>query len=185
MALGFWETLITAQGDGTAVTAAAATTLLPAQAKKTLLPNYFDVIGKQMLIKATGRISNVTPTPGTARFDLRFGATVVWDGQAIVLDPNTAYTNVGWIFELLLTCRGPIGAANTLFGQGTYTAVNITGEPATPPKAAMVAVLPWNQAPVVGTAFDSTVAQVIDFFFTQTVTSGSCLLHQFAVYGQN
>ena len=52
------ETIVTAQGDGTTLTAAAAATCLPAQAVITLPNNYFE-IGKQLLIKASGRISSV------------------------------------------------------------------------------------------------------------------------------
>lgn len=175
----FAETLISAQVDGAAVTAAAATTLLPAAAKALLPANFFS-IGRKMRINAWGRISNVTPTPGTARFDVRFGATVVFDSLAVVLDPATAYTNTGWYLSVELTCRA-IGTTGNLMGQGLWLSHNITGVAATPPKAAGVAMLPWNSAPAVGANFDTTASQVIDLFFTQTAASGSCTLHQFEV----
>lgn len=184
MSLQSWaETLITAQGDGSAVTAASATTLLPGAAKFTLPANFFSV-GKQLLVKASGRISSVITTPGTARFDVRFGSTVVFDGLAVLLDTAAAATNVGWFLEVLLTCRS-IGTTATLIGQGKWTSYNILGTPATPPKGSLTAILPWNSAPAVGNTFDSTATQQVDLFFTQTVATGSCTLHQFSLVSMN
>ena len=172
-------TLITSQIDGTAVTAAAATTLLPPAALKTLPPNFFDVIGKQLRIRATGRISSVITTPGTARFDVRLGGTVVFDGLAVLLDSVAAHTNVGWILDITLTCR-VIGTSASLFGQGTWVCEDILGVPATAPKGVLTAILPWNSAPAVGATFNSTISQQLDLFFTQTVATGSCTCHQFS-----
>lgn len=183
MALGYWETLVSAQVDGTAVTAAAATSLIPPAAKKLLAANYFDVIGKQMLVKASGRISSVITTPGTARFDFRIGG-VVFDSLAILLDTVAAHVTVGWDLEILLTCRS-IGTAGTLFGQGRWTCDDLLGRPVGTPMGVLSAILPWNTAPAVGTAFDTTVAGVMDLFFTQTVATGSCTLHQYSVIGMN
>jgi len=184
MSLGYAETLVTSQADGTAVTAAAATTLLPTGAVFTLPANFFKAAGQQLLIKASGRISSVITTPGTARFDVRFGATVVWDGLAILLDSVAAHTNVGWSLEVLLTCRA-IGTSANLIGQGKWTCEDILGTPATAPKGSLSAVLPWNSAPAVGSNFDSTVSQAVNLFFTQTVATGSCLCHQYSLISLN
>lgn len=170
--------LISAQVDGTAVTAAAATTILPPAAKFTLPANLFN-IGDQLLIRASGRISSLITTPGTARFDVRMGGTVVFDSQAILLDSVAGHTNVGWVLELLLTCRA-IGTAANFMGQGYWVCEDILGVPATAPKGVLAAILPWNSAPAVGGNIDSTVSQVLDMFFTQTVATGSVQLHQYS-----
>jgi len=183
-AQGWQETLITATGDGSALTAAAAASALPPQAKYTLKPNFFNYIGQQMLVKASGRISSVITTPGTARFDLRFGATVVFDGLAVLLDTVAGHTTVGWFLEILLTCR-VIGTSASLFGQGKWTCEDILGVPATAPKGVLTAILPWNSAPATGTVFDSTVSQQMDLFFTQTAATGSMTLHQYQVVALN
>jgi len=185
MSLQSWrETLITSQIDGAALTAAAAATALPAAAKYTLPPNFFGQIGKVLRVQASGRISSVITTPGTARFDVRFGATVVFDGLAVLLETAAAYTNVGWFLDILLTCRA-IGTAGNLMGQGTLTAVNLLGVPATAPKPAITAMLPWNSAPAVGANFDTTASQVVDLFFTQTVATGSMTVHQYSLIAEN
>jgi hypothetical protein len=184
MSLQTWqETLITSQIDGAALTAAAAATMLPAAAKYTLPPNFFQ-IGRQLLIRASGRITSVITTPGTARFDIRFGGTVVFDSLAVLLDSVAAHTNVGWYLEILLTCR-VLGATANLMGQGIWTCEDILGTPATSPKGAITAILPWASAPAVGSNFDSTVSQQVDAFFTQTAASGSMTCHQYSLIALN
>jgi hypothetical protein len=173
------ETLITAEVDGPTLTAAAAATCLPAAAKYTFPAASFDV-GKALRITASGRVSTVITTPGTLRLDVRLGGTVVFDGLAITPDPNAAYVTVGWYLDLLLTCRA-IGTTANFWGQGKFTSTDIAGQPATPPKGALTAILPFNSVPAVGGNFDSTVAQQLDLFFTQTVATGSFTLHQFAL----
>jgi hypothetical protein len=185
MSLQSWrEVLVSSQVDGSALTAAAAASAIPAAAKYTLPPNFFGSIGKQLRITASGRISSVITTPGTARFDVRFGATVVFDGLAVLLETAAAYTNVGFFLDILLTCRA-IGTSGNLMGQGTLTAVNLLGVPATAPKPAITAMLPWNSAPAVGNNFDTTASQVVDLFFTQTVATGSMTVHQYQLAAEN
>jgi hypothetical protein len=177
------ETLITAQSDGSTLTAASAASALPAAALYTFPANFFEV-GKQILIEAAGRISSVITTPGTARFDFRLGGTVVFDSQAILLDTVAAHTTKPWYLRILLTCRA-IGASATLMGSGTWTCEDILGTPASSPKGSIVANIPWNTTPAVGTSFDSTEAQQADLFFTQTVATGSMTLHQYSLIALN
>lgn len=171
------ECLITAQVDGPALTAAAAATCLPAASKYTIPANAFDVIGKTLHIRATGRISCVVTTPGTARFDIRLGGTVVADSLAINLN-IVAKVNVNWILDLLLTARAVGAAANLMMG-GWWMSEAVVGSPLPTVGGAGVVTLPYNSAPVVGGNFDATSAQVLDCFFTQTVATGSLTLHSF------
>ena len=178
------EVLVNSQSDGSALTAAAAASCIPPAAKFTLPANFFDYVGKQLMIKASGRISSVITTPGTARFDVRFGATVVFDGLAALLDSVAAHTNVGWHLEILLTCRA-IGASASLMGQGKWECEDILGVPATAPKGVLTAILPWNSAPAVGNTFDSTASQAVDLYFTQTAATGSLTVHQYSLISMN
>lgn len=178
------QTLISAQADGSALTAAAAASCIPTSAKYLLPANFFTYVGQQLQIKASGRISSVITTPGSARFDLRLGGTVVWDSLAILLDTVAAHVNVGWSLDVLLTCRA-IGPTASLIGQGTWTCEDILGVPATAPKGVLSAMLPWNSAPAVGSTFDSTTALAADLFFTQTAATGSMTLHQYSLISLN
>lgn len=167
--------------DGPTLTAAAAASCIPTPNKITLPNNYWE-IGKQWKITMSGRISSLITTPGTARYDVRIGGVVVFDGLAILLDTVAAHTNVGWFLEIFLTCRTiGAGTATTLFGQGKWTCEDILGVPATAPKGVLTAMLPWNTAPVIGTGFDNTTANVVDIFFTQTVATGSMTDHQYQI----
>jgi len=181
--LGYWDTLINSQVDGAALTAAAAATCLPAAAKRTIPANFFDVIGKQLILEASGRISCAVTTPGTARFDLRLTGTVVFDTLAMNLN-IVAKTSVHWALRVLLTCRA-IGTAANLMGQGTWTSEAVIASPLPTVGGSGVFTVPYNTAPVVGANFDSTISQVADLFFTQTVATGSMTLHQFALYSPN
>lgn len=178
------ETLVTAQVDGTANTAGTAASCIPPAAKITLPQCFFKNIGQQLLIKASGRISSAITTPGTARFDVRLGGTAVFDGLAVLLDTVAAHTNVGWLLEVLLTCRA-IGTTGNFMGQGLWTCEDILGVPATAPKGVLSAILPWNSAPAVGSNVDTTTALSLDLFFTQTVATGSMTLHQYSAISLN
>lgn len=171
--------------DGPTLTAAAAATCIPPDSKITLPNNYFR-IGKMLQVKASGRISSLITTPGTARFDVRVGGIIAFDSLAILLDTVAAHTTVGWTLDVLLTCRAVgNGTSTNLMGQGTWTSEDILGVPATAPKGVLSAILPWNSAPAVGTGFDNTTANTLDLFFTQTVATGSLTVHQYAVLELN
>ena len=179
----FVEELIEAQGDGSALTAAAAASALPPAALYTLPANFFNRIGKRIQVQASGRISCVITTPGTARFDLRFGGTVVFDTLAMNLNV-VAKTNVHWELDVILTCRA-IGTSANLIGQGTWTSEAAIGSPLPTSGGVGVFTVPYNTAPAVGNNFSSVVAQQVDFFFTQTVATGSMTLHQFTLKSLN
>lgn len=170
--------LVSALVDGATITSTSAASCLPTPGKFTLPTNFF-YPGKQLRITASGRISCAVTTPGTARYDVRFGATVVFDGLAVPLN-IVAKTAVGWWLEILLTCR-TIGnsTAATVIGQGKWTSEAVVGSPLPSVGGNGVIMLPFNTAPAVGTGFDSTGTQAVDMFFTQTVGTGSMTLHQY------
>lgn len=178
------ETLVTSQVDGTALAnSTSATSIIPAAAKITLPANYFSYIGRAIQITAKGRISNIVTTPGNLTLSVRFGSTTVFTSSAMTLN-TTAKTNVSWEASVLLTCRS-IGASTsaTLMGQGTFTSESNVGAAA---NTALVAMMPLS-APAVGTGFDSTATQVVDFFGTFSVANAgnSIQVHQYIVESLN
>src|SRR4051812_22290730 len=116
MSKGWQETLITSQVDGSALASSTTrTSLLPGAAKLTLPPNFFDVIGKKIRVKASGRISTGATPPGTLTLDTAFGSVVGAPTQASA--PNvTAQTTQPRGLEWGLTCRasGSSTAANMM-----------------------------------------------------------------------
>lgn len=167
--------------DGPTLTAAAAASCLPTYVPTTLPAGYWQ-IGRIWRITASGRISTVVTTPGTARFDLRMAAVVAWDSLAIPLN-IVAKVNVPWYLEVLLTCRAVgSGTSGQLIGQGFWLSEDalLTPVPSTGPGPGGN-TLPYNTAPVVGTGFDSTAALALNFYFTQTAATGSFTMHQFLI----
>lgn len=182
MSLNTWvETLVTAQVDGTANTTGTAASCIPPAAKITLPNNYWQ-IGKMLRVTAVGRISCVVTTPGTARYDIRLGGTVVFDSGALNLN-IVAKTNVPWYLEIILTCRA-IGATANLMGQGLWQSEAVIASAANAAGGNGCLLCPVG-APAVGSNFDSTAALALDMFFTQTVATGSMTLHQYAVEAMN
>jgi hypothetical protein len=183
MSLGYVETLITSQVDGPTLTAAAAASCIPPAALYTLPANFWRHIGQQVLIEASGRISNVVTTPGTARFDVRFGGTVVFDSLAMNLN-IAAKVSVGWWLRILLTCR-TLGAAANLMGQGTWASEAVIGCAVPTVGSSGIFLLPYASAPAVGSNFASTTAQQVDLQWTQTAATGSLTTHQYSLISLN
>lgn len=188
MSLVSWrETLdgSVAVADGPTLTTIGAASCLPTANIITLPTNFFK-IGKKLRIEAHGRISTAITTPGTVRFDVRLGGTVVWDSGAIALETSATHTNMPWWLEIDLTCRAQgSGTSANLMGSGKWFSETVAGAIASPPKGVLCAMLPWNTAPVVGSGFNSTAALSLDLFFTQTVSTGSLTLHQYSAISCN
>ena len=175
------KTISVSYTDGPTLTAAAAASMVPTYVPTTLPANYFQ-LGRMWRLTASGRISCVITTPGTARFDLRLGGIIAFDSLAIPLN-IVAKVNVSWRLNVLLTCRAVgSGTSGLLIGQGSWLSeANIlTALPATGPGPGGCLV-PFNTAPVVGAGFNSQSALTLDAFFTQTVNTGSFVCHQFLI----
>lgn len=176
----YHRTLVQSKVDGVVVTAAARTSLLHPRDVYTL-PNGYWKEGRQLRVTATGRISCVITTPGTARFDIALGAIVAWDSLAINLN-IVAKVNVHWMLEVLLTCRTiGSGVASNLIGTGKFSSEAVIASPLPTVGGSGMVLLPYNTAPIVGANFNNRLQNDLDFFFTQTVATGSITLHQYLV----
>lgn len=180
------ETLMVAQGDGTALnTSTTATSILPAHAKLVFPANYFSKVGKLLKVTAQGRMSCIVTTPGTLTLDLRFasGPVVIANGGAFNMNV-VAKTNVAWWLEFLMTLRAVgNGAASNFMFQGEFTSEGVVSAPAGTGQTAM---LPAS-APAVGASFDNSASQILDLFATFSISnaSNSIQLHQYKVESLN
>lgn len=175
--------LVIGSTDGPTLTAAAAATCIPT-ASRLILPNNYWFIGKQWYVMMAGRISCAVTTPGTARIDFRTGPSgtiVAFDSGALNLN-IVAKTTVPWWFRCLLTCRAVgSGTASNLMGIGEFQSEAVIASPL-PAVGGNGSLLCPVGTPAVGTGFDNTAANAVDWFFTQTVATGSFTVHQYAVY---
>lgn len=172
----YYSTLITSPIDGVAVTAASATSLLPACAKYTLPSTFFQFPGQVIRIRSAGRITTAASAPGTLTLDIRFGSIVVFNGGA---SPTltVSKTNVSWEFDATLVVRAVDGTSITtanLLGIGHFMSEALS---ATAGLAATI-MLPAS-APAVGSNFDNILTQQVDHFVTFSATGNSITCHQF------
>lgn len=187
------ETLITSQVDGsTLASSTTATSIIPAAARFTLPSNYFSVIGKQLRIRASGRIGNGTAMSGNITFDFRLGTVatpiIVWNGAATALSTATITTNTTWELEVLLTCRAiGSGTSANLIGVGKWISRGSLNAPAVGTTTGVGAVLLPDTAPAVGTGFDSTITNVCDLFATFSVSAATQTItcHQYTLESLN
>lgn len=173
------QTIVTQQAAGPTLTAATAASMLNGQAKFTFPANLLK-IGDAFTVKAAGIISNAVTTPGTARYDIRFGSVVVFDSGALNLN-TVAKTSVPWTLDIDLLVRSiGSGTAATLWGQGKWTSEAVIGAAANSAGGNGALNIPVGSL-AVSTGFDSTVSFAIDSFFTQTVATGSMTCELFRI----
>lgn len=177
------EALVISSVDGPTITASGAVTCIPTPSKITLPNNYF-FIGRKLKIVIQGRISCAVTTPGTARFDIRLGGTVVYDTGALNLNV-VAKSSVPFWIEIDLVCRAVgSGSATTFMGFGQFQSEAVVGSAANTAGGNGSLLAPVG-APAVGSGVDNTTALALDCFFTQTVSTGSMTVHQYEVVSRN
>lgn len=175
---GWQETLITAQVDGTAVASNAVASLIPLTAVAALPANTLS-IGKTLRIRAAGRLSCSTAAP-TLQLGVKFGTVSAFLGGANALGTG-GKVNSTWNAEIILTCRaiGSGTVANTM-GIGKFIC-DAVGDATASNKAATMN-LPLT-APAVGSGFDSTVSNAIDFTaqWGTSIASNTLTLHSYVL----
>ena len=182
------QMLVNQTAAGTAFnTYTTAKSVINAQALTTLPPGWW-YPGRTIEVSVDGALSNIVTTPGTITFQVMMGSIVAFTTGAIQLNA-TAHTLLPFTFDARLTCRA-VGASTSanLIGQarlggihftltaGQVDAVNTSGlfmAPAT--------------APAVGTGFDSTIANILDFWagFSISNAGNGVTIHQYRVVALN
>jgi len=129
--------------------------------------NYFQ-LGTKLRVTALFGLSNIVTTPGTVTFQVMLGSVVAWTSGAVQLNA-TAHTLAPCKLVVDLTCQLTNttvgGAVAKLMGQGV-----LTGNPFTKTAAQVdgvnseTVIMVPTTAPALGTAFDSTVSQILDFW---------------------
>ena len=141
-----------------------AKTVLPVGCLVTLPANWW-YVGRAIRYTVWGGIGTLVTTPGTITFQLNLGAVAAVSSGAVQLNA-TAHTNLPFKAECVATCRAVgSGTSANLMGQWTLNGIMFTrtaaqvddvnvGDSMIAPATAMA----------VGTGFDSTAAQTLDFF---------------------
>lgn len=142
----------------------AAKTVINTQALWTAPSGYW-YPGKTVKVDVGMAISNIVTTPGTVTFQIMMGTIVAWTSGAIQLNA-TAHTLLPAYLSVLLRCDSEgSGTAAKLLGMGTLSGLmfTVTAAQVDAPNTPGLFPVPAT-APAVGTGFDSTIANIFDFW---------------------
>lgn len=166
--------------DGTAVTAAAETIVVPAF---NFSNSEMNMPTKGLKFTLAGRISQAITTPGTFINRMRWGGVagaLCATGDTIAPTGTQAVTNVAFILEYYMTVRS-VGAAGTLWCQGRW---ECPGTLETTPGTTTIMVthlknrLIPSSAPAVSAAIDFTGAFGPTPTFQPSLGTGSFTVHE-------
>lgn len=162
------------QSAGTSFgTYTTAKTVIPATALHTIDANVLR-IGTAFEILVRGGIGNLVTTPGTITFQVMLGSIVVFTTGGIQLNA-TAHTNLPFCLDILLTCRAiGSGTSANFMGQARVSGVMFTKTAGQTDgvNSGSVIVVPQT-APAVGTGFDSTVDNILDFWTAFSISDAA------------
>jgi len=133
-----------------------------------LPPNYL-ALGSKLRIRAWGGLSNLVTTPGTVTFQLMIGPVgapiIAWTSGALQMIA-TAETLEPFTLEIVVRLDSSgSGTAAKFIGGGFIDAQNLTLTAGTAAPTTFVGAYPAPAtAPAVGTGFDSTVTNILDFW---------------------
>jgi hypothetical protein len=178
------QSLTTQHAAGTAMnTYTTAKSVINAQALYTLPANFWTV-GRFMDIQVEAGLSNIATTPGTVTFQVMMGTIVAFTSGAMVLN-DTAHTLLPINIDVRLTCRAVgAGTSANLMGQMWIRGIQLTltADQIDAANTSGVFAGPIT-APAVGTGFNSTIANILDFWtgFSVSDAGNGITIHQYAV----
>lgn len=139
------------------------------------IPMGFWEVGKALRIVVHAGISNRVTGPDTTTFQVMLGAlgTVVAFTSGAINLTTTAHTTLPAILEFWLTCRatGPGATSANLMGQCRVGGQMFCSTSGTDSAVTHGHILAPNTAPAVGTSFDNTVDNLLDFYTAQSVSN--------------
>jgi hypothetical protein len=172
--LGWEEVIYTPVNDGTAITAAAETILIP----DFSIPAGYLTVGKVLKYTIMGRQSTAITTPGTITLRLRWGGVagvVVVVSGAFAPDPTAAATNLTWMVEYWMQAR-TVGATGTAMGFGRVEWSDYDDASATSIVGNLNMRMAPTSAPAVAT-IDTTLDKLLSATYTETAATGSVQAH--------
>ena len=141
-----------------------AKSVINTQALYTIPPNYLRV-GDYLRVRVSGGISNVVTAQPTFTFQVMMGSIVVHTSQAVTTT-TTAHTLIPFIYQVVMRLDSEgSGTAAKFVSQADLTGImfEISGANADPTLGVGEVLCP-NTAPAVGTGFDSTISNILDFW---------------------
>lgn len=166
MSLQYFSELIAFQPENGVLfnTFTAAKSVINPTALKTLDPNYLRP-GKLLRTRIRAGLSNIVTTPGTVVFQIMLGNIVIWSSGLIQMNA-IAHTLLPITLEVIwkvLTAGS--GTSATVIGGGVLTGLPLTLTAGQVDAVNTPGAFPVPAAaPAAGTGFDSTIANILDFW---------------------
>ncbi|HEX9239212.1 MAG TPA: hypothetical protein VF910_00980 [Candidatus Bathyarchaeia archaeon] len=182
------ECLITQPDAGTLFnTYTTAKTVINPNALWTMPPNWCR-LGRKLNLRVSGAISNIVTTPGLMNFQVIIGGVAAFDSGNIQLNAS-AHTTIPFWADIDLTIRAIGNATNAnLIGFGAFTGkmFTLTAGQTDDAQGHMTIIAPVG-VPAVGTGFNSTIANIVDFFvgFTISNAGNGVQIHEYGLYADN
>jgi hypothetical protein len=148
-----------------------AKSVINPQALWTMPAGYLS-IGKSLRVTVKGAVSNIVTTPGLMNFQVKLGSVAAFDTGNIQLNA-TAHTTLPFWLDIEIVCRavGSSTSANVMgFANVTGKMFTLTAGQ-TDDAQGMQTIIAPTTAPAVGTGFDSTVANIVDFWAGFTISN--------------
>src|SRR5678815_1812389 len=174
---GWNQTLVTQRTAGTIFdTYTTAKTVINQQDLYGFYANYFQ-LGSKLRIRVNGSMTTLVTTPGTVTFQVMLGTIPVYTTGAIQINA-TAHTLLPWWLDVNLTCQltntGVGGAIAKFMGLGLIQGVMFTKTAGqTDGVNSESEIVAPVTTPALGTAFDSTISQILDFWVGFSISSAS------------
>lgn len=173
--LGWEEVIYTPNADGTAITAAAETILLP----DFSVPASYLTVGKVLKYTIMGRQSTAITTPGTITLRLRWGGVagvVVVASGAFAPDPTAAATSLTWMVEWWMQCRA-VGATGSAMGFGRVEWSDYDDATTTTIVGNLNMRMAPTSAPAVATIDTVTADKLLSATYQSSVATASAQTH--------
>ena len=180
--LGWEEVIYTPNADGTAITSASETILVP----DFSIPASYMTVGKLLKYTLMGRQSTAITTPGTITLRLRWGGVAgvsLAASGAFAPDPTAAATNLTWMVEWWTQVR-TVGATGTFMTIGRIEWSDYDDASA----ATVVGNLNMRMAPASAPAtatVDTTIDKLLSATYQSSVTTGSAQAHMALIEALN
>lgn len=162
-----WTQLTTPQQQASGAafgTFTTAKSVLNPQSLVDLWRNFF-AVGTKVRFQAVMGLGSLVTTPGTVTFELHLGAIAIWSSGAIQLNA-TAHTIKPAILDVTTVCQ-VVGTGTTAkcLGVGRLTGNMFTKTAAQADGVNSETIITVPVAsPAQGTGFDSTIANLLDFW---------------------
>lgn len=150
-----------------------AKSVINPQALYTIQPNGIRV-GDYLRVRASGGISNIVTAQPTFTFQIMMGSIVVHTSQAI-LTTTTAHTLIPFEYTayMRLDSEGSGTAAKFQTQAHLHGIMFLISGAVGDPTLGVGDILAPNTAPAVGTGFDSSIANILDFWTGISVSNAA------------